>query len=122
MALAQADYLGFLHQDDAWLPGRLQLLRDLVARWPGAVLFVHPCWYMNAIGRRFGYWHCPLPRVARPLTAAEVLERLLVQCFIAAPAPIFRADAAHAVGRLDERLWYSADWDFWLKLARLGAT
>jgi GT2 family glycosyltransferase len=122
MAAARGKYFGLLHQDDVWLPERLQVLRALVARWPRAELFVHPCWYLNSIGRRIGYWRCPLPRVGRPLAAIEVLEHLLVQCFIAVPAPVFRAESADAVGRLDERLWYSADWDLWLKLAALGIT
>jgi len=34
--------------------------------------------------------------------------------------PIFKAEAAAQVGRMDERLWYVADWDLWLKLASLG--
>jgi hypothetical protein len=42
---------------------------------------------------------------------------LLIQNFISMPAPVFRRDFAQAVGGLDESLWYTADWDFWLKLA-----
>ncbi|MGH7140887.1 MAG: glycosyltransferase family 2 protein, partial [Pirellulales bacterium] len=122
MQTARAAHLSFLHQDDAWCAARLKRIRALLGRWPDAVVFLHPCWYMDASGRRIGYWHCPLPRRGRPLSAAEVLERLLIQCFIAAPAPVFRTDAASSVGWLDSQLWYSADWDFWLKLARLGAT
>ena len=29
-------------------------------------------------------------------------------------------DAAHEIGGLDENLWYTADWDFWLKIASRG--
>jgi hypothetical protein len=50
-----------------------------------------------------------------------LLERLLVQNFIAAPAPVFRRDAYLAVGGLNESLWYTADWDLWLKLQAIGA-
>jgi hypothetical protein len=120
--IARGSHLGILHQDDAWRPGRLNTLKRLIASWPAAPLVAHPCWYIDPAGRRVGYWRAPLPRVARPLSAAEMIERLLVQCFIASPAPIFRADAAERVGLLDEDLWYSADWDFWLRLAALGGT
>ena len=48
-------------------------------------------------------------------------ERLLVQNFIASPTPVFRRDAWIASGGLDESLWYTADWDLWLKLSAAGA-
>ncbi len=64
-------------------------------------------------------WRCPLP-ADRAIPSAEVLERLLVQNFIATPAPVFRKDAWLACGGLDEALWYTADWDMWLKLAARG--
>jgi hypothetical protein len=47
---------------------------------------------------------------------------LLVQNFFAIPCPTFRVTDAVAVGGLDETLWYTADWDFWLKLASVGQT
>ena len=50
-----------------------------------------------------------------------VTERLLVQNFIAAPAPVFRRDAWLSCGGLDEKLWYTADWDIWLKLVGTGS-
>ncbi|MGA3402675.1 MAG: hypothetical protein ABSC95_25995, partial [Acetobacteraceae bacterium] len=40
--------------------------------------------------------------------------------FVAAPAPVFRKAAWLACGGLDEQLWYTADWDIWLKLAASG--
>jgi hypothetical protein len=49
-----------------------------------------------------------------------VLERLLVQNFVAIPSPVFRRDAWLACKGLDLDLWYTADWDMWLKLAARG--
>jgi GT2 family glycosyltransferase len=57
-----------------------------------------------------------------PLPPALSLERLLVQNFVGIPGAVFRRDLALAVGGLDESLWYTADWDLWLKLARAGTT
>jgi hypothetical protein len=42
---------------------------------------------------------------------------MLVQNFLAVPAPLFKRQLALDVGGLDEQLWYTADWDFWLNLA-----
>jgi len=39
---------------------------------------------------------------------------------VSVPAPIFRRSAWLACGGMDERLWYTADWDIWAKLAVAG--
>ncbi|HWB14525.1 MAG TPA: glycosyltransferase [Pirellulales bacterium] len=122
MSAARGEYLCWLHQDDVWRPRRLARLRRLAAEHPDADLIVHPSWYIDASGRRIGYWRCPLPRVNRTLGHAEVTQRLLVQCFVASPATVFRAEAVKQIGLPDARLTYSADWDYWLRLAQLGRT
>jgi GT2 family glycosyltransferase len=115
LAEARGKYACFLHQDDLWLPGRLQVVRRLLAQAPRSVLLLHPARYIDAQGRDLGVWRCPLP--AGHNGAGLITEQLLVQNFIAVPAPVFAREAALRVGLLDETLWYTADWDFWLKLA-----
>ncbi len=112
-------YVCLLHQDDLWAPHRLSVLRVCVARFPEAVAILHPASFVDSAGRRLGRWCCPLPS-GRLLPGEIVLERLLVQNFIAISSPLFRRETASAVGGLDEDLWYTADWDFWLKLAGAG--
>lgn len=119
LKMARARHLCFLHQDDFWLPDRLRLLRPLLD--PGTpALVLHPSRFVDARGRFLGLWRCPLS--AGLHAPGRVIERLLVQNFIAIPAPIFPRQAALDVGGLDESLWYTADWDFWLKLAARGRT
>ncbi len=120
LAQATGKYACFLHQDDTWLPGRIGKMRRLVADHPQAALFLHPCRYIDGQGRALGCWRSPLQ--AGPSSAATVVERLLVQNFIAVPAPLFEREAALRGGGLDETLWYTADWDFWLRLAAKGTT
>jgi GT2 family glycosyltransferase len=119
LRLARAPHACFLHQDDLWLPGRLRRLRPLLEQG-GSPLVLHPSRFVNDRGRFVGLWRCPLSAGLHP--SAAVTERLLVQNFIAIPAPIFSRQAALEVGGLDEALWYTADWDFWLKLAGRGPT
>ncbi len=121
MAMGKGRYLCWLHQDDIWCPNRLTELRQLAHRWPESPMLFHPAWFIDAFGNRVGQWRCPFPRRQAVLSSEEVLEHLLVQNFIAAPSPIFRADTLALVGKLNERLWYCADWDYWLRLAALGA-
>ncbi len=120
LSVARGEYACFLHQDDLWLPNRLCHLRPLLAGPGRPTLLLHPTWYIDAWGRNVGLWRCPLR--AGTYTAGTIVERLLVQNFIAVPAPVFTRAAALRVGGLDERLWYTADWDFWLKLAACGPT
>ena len=122
LSRARGDHACFLHQDDCWLPGRLEVLKRLLTEHPRAALFLHPSWFIDVEGRRVGRWRCPLPRDGRPVASDFVLERLLVQNFISIPAPLFRRETVLALGGLDETLWYTADWDLWLKLVATGET
>lgn len=120
LSLAQGEYISCLHQDDFWLAGRLKTLRPLLAATPSVSMALHPSWYVDGQGRRLGLWRCPLSHAQQPLNSAMVIEHLLVQNFISMPAPIFKRERAIAVGGMDESLWYTADWDLWLKLASIG--
>lgn len=119
LAGARGEWVSILHQDDVWMPQRLQVLEQLLSAHPGVGLIVHASQFLDDAGRRIGRWTCPL-RAGRPLWPAEVLPRLAVQNFLAVPSVCFRRDGAAAAGPLDERLWYFADWDFWLRLAARG--
>jgi glycosyltransferase involved in cell wall biosynthesis len=118
---ATADLTCFLHQDDCWLPGRLQAVRKQMAETPSAGLLLHACRFAGLDGRATGAWRCPLPP-RRPLMPAATTERLLVQNFVGIPGAVFRRGLALGCGGLDESLWYTADWDFWLKLAASADT
>jgi len=114
---AAGEWACFLHQDDLWLPGRLARL------WPemdGAAgsLIVHNARYVGPAGQTLCQWTCPF--AAGLIAPASFVERLLVQNFLAIPSPLFRRRAVVDSGGLQEALWFSADWDLWLRLAALG--
>lgn len=121
LKLARGRYVSFLHHDDYWMSGRIKAARALLDKVPETVLLVHPVWFVDARGQRLGLWRNSLG-TRTPLSPEKVVERLLVQNSIAMPSPIFRREVALQVGCLDEDLWHSADWDFWLKLAAEGLT
>ena len=110
-------YACFLHQDDLWLPGRLAALEREVKDGPSLV--VHPAVFIGPEAQRLGAWGCPLPE--GDVDAALFAERLAVQNFIAIPAAAFDRERALRLGAMDESLWYTADWDLWLRLGREGA-
>ena len=117
LSLSTGEYACFLHQDDFWLAGRLATVKELVRRYPEADLLLGPSVFVDRRGRSVGRWRCPLPGTPGLLSAGLLASRLLVQNFIAIAAPVFKRKTALDLGGLDESLWYTADWDFWLKFA-----
>ncbi len=120
LSLATGDYVCFLHHDDYWLKDRLKIMKDLSRQFPDVTLFLHPSYFIDVHGNNVGIWKCPLPSYPKIINSNLMLERLLVQNFISILGPVFKREAALKVGGLDESLWYTADWDFWLKIASCG--
>lgn len=119
---ATGEYACFLHQDDLWLEGRLEQIKKAIAAYPQASLYLHDSIFIDEQGKPLGLWSCPLASRRRIISADDMIEKLLVQNFVAIPSPVFKRTAAIEIGGLNDRLWYTADWDFWLKLAALGDT
>jgi glycosyltransferase involved in cell wall biosynthesis len=117
--IAASSHVCWLGVDDVWLPGRLAAVKAWIEAAASAPLHLAPSAIIDRLGRKLGIWRCPLPAHGQ-LPPHVVTARLLVQNFIAAPAPVFRRDAWLACGGLDEQLWYTADWDIWLKLSAVG--
>lgn len=122
LGVATGKYACFLHQDDLWLEGRLEQVKKAIAAYPQAALYLHDSVFIDEMGKPLGLWRCPLAGKRRLISADEMVEKLLIQNFVAIPAPVFKRTAALDVEGLSNELWYTADWDFWLKLAALGDT
>lgn len=120
LRLARGQYACFLHQDDFWLPERIARMREAARDHSAAVVILHPSQFVDAAGKITGNWNCPFPKKTGLLKSEYVFRRLIVQNFIAIPSPMFKREAACSTGLLDESLWYTADWKFWLALATLG--
>jgi glycosyltransferase involved in cell wall biosynthesis len=117
---AQADRICILHDDDLWLANRSAELRKWIAVEPDAVMHLHPSYIIDETGKRLGVWRCPLPATQSPVSVNVFIKRLLVQNFIAIPAPTIRRAAYISVGGMDNKLWYAPDWDLYMKIAALG--
>jgi len=117
--LSSAEYVCILHQDDLWLPGRVARVRRWIENTPQAALHLAPSRLIDRNGRTIGKWTCPLP-AEQPLNSEFLLTRLLVQNFVSVPAPIFRRSSWIECGGMDEQLWYTPDWDIWVKLSTVG--
>jgi glycosyltransferase involved in cell wall biosynthesis len=117
---ASGDHICILHVDDLWLPDRCVQLRKWLRARPDAVMHLHSCYIIDEAGKRLGLWRCPLPSGDIPVPTRILFERLLVQNFISTPTITIRRDAYLKVKGLDDSLWYTADWDFYIKIASIG--
>lgn len=126
LGVATGKYACFLHQDDLWLQGRLNIIKKAIATHPQASLYLHDSIFIDQDGKPLGLWQCPIKCPSNTqeeiIAASKMKEKLLIQNFIAIPAPVFERQAALDLGGLNNELWYTADWDFWLKLASAGDT
>ena len=115
---ARATHVAMLHQDDLWLPGHLATIRRAITENPEAVLSIAPSFFADPTGGMVGRWN--LPFQPGLVSSEDFLSTLLVQSSIAIPSPVARRDAWLAAGGMDDDLWFSADWDMYLKLAAQG--
>lgn len=122
LSLASGVYVCFLHQDDVWLNNRVETLRNLTTQSPEIGFIIHPSNFIDNAGHITGTWKCPLPPYPYQIKPDMITKRLLIQNFISIPGTIFKRDLAVRVNGMDENLWYTADWDFWLKIARCTDT
>jgi glycosyltransferase involved in cell wall biosynthesis len=120
VAQARSNQICILHQDDVWQPNRCAELRQWLSSKPDAVMHLHPSYIIDERGRQLGLWRCPLRSDGSPVPSQTLFERLLVQNFIAIPSPTIRRDTYLSVGGLDTQLWYTPDWDLYLKIATVG--
>ncbi|MDE2561770.1 MAG: glycosyltransferase [Sphingomonadales bacterium] len=115
---ARADHVAMLHQDDLWLPGHLASVLKAIRDYPQAALSIAPSRFAAPDGQLLGEWR--LPFLPGPIDSETFASTLVVQNTIAIPSPVIRRDAFLACGGIDEALWYTADWDLYLKLAQHG--
>jgi glycosyltransferase involved in cell wall biosynthesis len=116
---AKAPHIAMLHQDDLWLPGRAKDMQAAIRVHPSATMYLAASRIIDSKSKKLGVWRCPFGK-RTVWQGHDLIERLLVQNFIAIPAPVICRESWLAVGGMDENLWYTADWDLYLKLAGLG--
>ncbi|MEO1729836.1 MAG: glycosyltransferase [Pseudomonadota bacterium] len=115
---ASSRYVATLHQDDLWFASRAETIAAMIERHPDAALYLTGAAIVDEKGARLGDWNPPFANAVQD--KLDYVSRLLVQNTIAMPSPVWQRDAYLASGGMDENLWYTPDWDLWLKLADQG--
>ncbi len=122
LVLARGRYACFLHQDYIWLDGRMAWILNTIRTHPDCPVLFSAADYLSPHHQVMGRWTAPFNKKGEQhLKPMEWFCPLLVQNYLAIPAPVFRRDRNIATPPLDEHLPYAADWKIWLTLARDNA-
>lgn len=115
---ASGEFILFLHQDDRYHPSRLRRIAETIRANPDVDFIVNDTAFVAADGKALGLWKPTFHPGRCP--PGDILPSLMVQDTIAVPGVAFRRTASVVGGGLDEEFRYTADWEFWLRLAAAG--
>lgn len=110
IAMAQADYIGFLNVDDGYMPFTLQRIIELIQRYSKPIMLVGNCKLVNASGN--------LIYINRPSKLQAYHFYSGKEPYPINPAAYFYHKAIHAhpkVGLYNTENHYSMDYEFMLK-------
>jgi glycosyltransferase EpsE len=111
---AKGEYVAILDDDDAWRePDKLKKQIEFLDANP------------DYVGCGSGYVvvddkGVERQRVRKPETWERIKDRALIANPMANSTTVFRVDAARHIGSYDETMVKFADWDFWLKMGKVG--
>ena len=118
LSRATGDVLAWLNSDDLYTPGALALVADAFSNKPDSDWLIGRCGIIDHDSREIRRW---ITRYKNRQMNRYTFRRLLRENFVPQPAVFWRRDAMRQAGLLDESLYYTMDYDLWLRLGRLGA-
>ena len=126
--MSKAEFIAFLDCDDLWKAEFLEELLSSIGEAPAAHCVTQgigpdgsPIGHLAEMSRQRRRSANSSHMIITPIDEPTTFENLITCCCIFSPgAGIVRRDCFEEVGGFDPRILYCEDWDFWIKLARLG--
>lgn len=106
------EVIGWLNSDDVYAANALHCVAGFLTAHPDTDVVYGDAHLLDASDALVGAYY------TEPWNQTRLPER----CFLCQPAVFFRRRVIDRVGLLDERLHYSLDYEYWLRLAAGGAT
>ncbi len=100
----------FLNSDDTLLPGAIEKVVNIFLEYPGYDLVYGKAYYIDDNDRIIGEYN----------TAKYSFQRLIQDNCICQPAAFWKTHIAEVCGPMDDQLHYSMDFEYWLRIDRLG--
>jgi len=107
---SSGDYIGFLDDDDEWLPDKLKVQVELFGRLPEDYGVIYGGYHIKQEGK--------IIRDVYPTHRGDVYYQMLKGCFIGSPTILIKNVCFENAGCFDETLPGCQDWDMWLRLAK----
>jgi len=108
---ATGQYLGFLDDDDLWLPCKLERQVQALSQDHAVTVIYSDFAYVHEEGKN------TVPRSLNRPQPRNMLEALLMGNWLAVDTFLIRRDCFGEIGFFNEELRAHEDWDFWLRLA-----
>jgi glycosyltransferase involved in cell wall biosynthesis len=116
---ARGEIVCYLNSDDILEPGSLSLVARYFIDYPDAAWLFGRCRIIDSEGR-------PIRSLIEQYKSAwgkyaRSRHSLFVLNYVPQPATFWRKSAMQLVGQIDESLYYSMDYDLWLRLSNVSA-
>lgn len=114
LVASRGAYITFLDDDDARLPGSIDLQREALQRNPKAGMVYAPALLESADGMLSGEKYpedCPV---------GDIFWALMERNFVPCPSAMFRRQSLFTVGLPEDSTPGIEDWDYWLRISELS--
>jgi glycosyltransferase involved in cell wall biosynthesis len=106
------EFIAFLDADDIWFSNKLELQLQLFGKNPHTGVVYSRRIYIDPSGK-------PLPTIQRKLHRGSILNKIYITNFVCFSSSIVRKNCFQRLGLFDEKLRFSEDYDFWIRVASL---
>jgi glycosyltransferase involved in cell wall biosynthesis len=107
------EFIGFLDDDDQWLPEKLRLQIDLLENSSPEVGGVYSSFFAIDMenGRTLGQWV--------PKKRGDIYEDMRFDNFVGTPSTVLlRRECFYRAGLFDEDIAYGLDYDMWIRISK----